>query len=407
MNHHSTSRLSVAVILALALCLAALPAGCNRASSNAQRYELKGTVVNVDGRGGTVSVAHQEIPGYMDAMTMAFKPKDQWVLDQAKPGDRIQATLVVDGLRSWLEDVVLMQDAPNDAAPAAGAAEPQPGAEVPDFKLTDQDGKRVALHDYRGHALVLTFIYTRCPLPDYCPLMTNNFAEVVRAIKPDAALYDQTRLLSITVDPEYDTPAVLRGYGVKYAGEGGAATFGHWQFATGKPDEVKQAATWFGLQYWPEGGQIVHSLRTAVVAPDGKLVKIYRGNDWRPAEVVADLQSLKQTSGAQAGDPQAVKEGSSQKGKAAGDGSPAAAKTEDAKDAAKVYQAVGVVESINDARTTVQINHEDIKDLMPAMSMHFEVQSPALLEQVAPGNRVSFTLQQTPHGLVITELRKR
>ena len=400
MNHLSTRRTLEIAIFALALCLATLLAGCGRgASSNAHRYELKGTVVNVDARGETVSIAHDEIPGYMDAMTMAFKPKDRWVLDQAQPGNRIQATLVVDGLRSWLEDVVLMQDAPDNAPAASSSAEPQAGAEVPDFKLTNQDGKRIALHDYRGRALVLTFIYTRCPLPDYCPLMTNNFAEVVKAIKPDAALYNQTRLLSITVDPEYDTPAVLREYGAKYTGESGGAAFAYWQFATGKPDEVKQAAAWFGLQYWPEGGQIVHSLRTAVIAPDGRLVKIYHGNDWRPAEVVADLQSLKPVSG-----PQAVKEGLPPKEKAAGDVSPAAEK---AGGAAKVYRAAGVVESIGDERTTVQINHEDIKDLMPAMSMNFEVQSPVLLEQLAPGDRVSFTIEQTPHGLVITELRKQ
>jgi protein SCO1/2 len=293
MTHHSICRLHSVTIILIVIALAAWLAGCRHsASPNAQRYELKGTVVSTDARGETVTIAHQEIPGYMEAMTMPFKPKDHWVLDQAKPGNRIQATLVVDGLRSWLEDVVLVEDAPDSAATASGTAEPQAGAEVPDFAFTNQDGKRVALHDYRGRALVITFIYTRCPLPDYCPLMTNNFAEIVREIKDDAALYDRTRLLSITVDPEYDTPAVLREYGAKHTGESGAAAFAHWQFATAKPDEIKQVAAWFGLQYWPAGGQIVHSLRTAVIAPDGHLVKIYRGNDWRPAEIVADLRAL-------------------------------------------------------------------------------------------------------------------
>ncbi|MFL6214844.1 MAG: copper-binding protein [Blastocatellia bacterium] len=403
MNHHSICRLHIVALVVLVTGLAALLAGCRHgASGNAQRYDLKGTVVSVDARGETVTISHQEIPGYMDAMTMPFKPKDRWVLDQAQPGNRIQATLVVDGLRSWLEDVVLMQDAPDNAAATTSAAEPQAGAEVPDFALTNQDGKRIALHDYHGHALVLTFIYTRCPLPDYCPLMTNNFAEIVREIRSDAALYNQTRLFSVTVDPEYDTPAVLREYGAKYTGESGAAALSHWQFATGKPDEIKQVAAWFGLQYWPEGGQIVHSLRTAVIAPDGKLVKIYRGNDWRPAEIVADLRALKSV-GAAASGQQSVKEASLQKGKSTAGPS---SSLETAAGAAKLYHAVGVVESIGDARTTVQINHEDIKDLMPAMSMSFEVQSAALLDHIAPGDRVSFTLQETPHGLVIIELRK-
>jgi protein SCO1 len=404
MNHHAIARL---YFIALVLIVAALLAGCRpHASGNAKRYELKGAVVAVDQRGETVTIAHQEIPGYMEAMTMPFKPKDRWVLDQAQPGNRIQATLVIDGLRSWLEDVVIMQDAAADnGAAATSALEPQPGAAVPDFTLTNQNGKRIALHDYRGRALVLTFIYTRCPLPDYCPLMTNHFAEVNQAIKSDATLMNQAHLLSISVDPEYDTPEVLREYGAKYTGESGAATFSHWQFATGKADEVKRMATWFGLQYWPEGGQVVHSLRTAVIAPDGRLVKLYHGSDWQPAEIIADLQSLKSSAAnAPADGPPAAKKDSLQKQKPADTVSPNAAKPQGA---ARLYEGVGVVESVGQQHTTVQINHEDIKDLMPAMNMSFEVQRPALLDEIAPGDRINFTLQETPHGLVIIELRKR
>jgi len=405
MNHYSILRIHSVAIIALATFVALL-AGCSRqASGNAKRYELKGTVVSVDQRGETVTIAHQEIPGYMEAMAMAFKPKDHWVLDQAQPGNRLQATLVVDGLRSWLEDVVIMQEAADNGAAPPSSAEPQPGAAVPDFRLTNQDGKRIAFHDYRGRALVVTFIYTRCPLPDYCPLVTNNFAGIIQTLKSDAALYNQAHLLSISVDPEYDTPKVLREYGAKYTGESNAATFSHWEFATGKADEVKQAANWFGLEYWPEGGQIVHSLRTAVIAPDGKLVKLYHGNGWQAAEIVADLQSLRSTAANAASSGAAgLKKDSLQTEKPARDASPAGDKPESA---AKTYQGVGVVESISEPRTTVQINHEDIKDLMPAMNMPFEVQSPALLEQIAPGDHVSFTLQETPHGLVVIDIRKR
>ncbi|MEN3335458.1 MAG: hypothetical protein V7641_4823 [Blastocatellia bacterium] len=394
MNHHSILRVHFIAIIALVV-FAALLASCRpRASGNAQRYELKGNVVSVDQRGETVTIAHQEIPGYMEAMTMPFKPKDRWVLDQAQPGNRLQATLVVDGLRSWLEEVVILQDATDSGAAPASSVEPQPGAAVPDFTLTNQDGKRIALHDYHGRALVVTFIYTRCPLPDYCPLVTNHFAEIIKVMKNDAALINQAHLLSISVDPEYDTPNVLREYGAKYTGASGAATFNHWEFATGKADEVKKIATWFGLQYWPEGGQIVHSLRTAVIAPDGKLVKLYHGNGWQPAEIVADLQGLKSmAANAPAADSQPSKKDSLQKAQPA--------------NAAKIYHGVGVVESVGGQRTTVQINHEDIQDLMPAMSMPFEVQSPALLDEITPGDRISFTIRETPHGLVIIEIRKR
>src|SRR5581483_7426553 len=153
--------------------------------------------------------------------------------------------------RSWLENVVLSQETADNTA-TGSAVEPQPGDAMPDFTLTNQDGKRITLGDYRGRALVVTFIYTRCPVPDYCPLMTNHFAAISQAIKADAALYDKTHFLSVSVDPEYDTPKVLREYGAKYLG---ATDFGHWEFATGQAEAVKQFATWFGLQYWPEGGQ--------------------------------------------------------------------------------------------------------------------------------------------------------
>src|ERR1051325_10042789 len=201
MNRHLSYLLALFALVALS--------ACGHRATNAQRYELKGTVISVDRRSETVTIAHQEIPGYMEAMAMPFKPKDQWVLDQAQPGNRIQATLVVDGLRSWLEDVVIMQDAIDTTTTAASSAEPQPGAAVPDFTLTNQDGKRIALHDYHGRALVITFIYTRCPLPDYCPLVTNNFAEIIKTLKNNAVLYDQAHLLSVSIDPAYDTPKVL------------------------------------------------------------------------------------------------------------------------------------------------------------------------------------------------------
>ncbi|HJQ27604.1 MAG TPA: copper-binding protein [Blastocatellia bacterium] len=382
MNRHISYLLALFVLVALS--------ACGHRATNAKRYELKGTVISVDRRGETVTIAHQEIPGYMEAMAMPFKPKDQWVLDQAQPGNRIQATLVIDGLRSWLEDVVITQETADNTA-TGSAAEPQPGDAMPDFTLTNQDGKRIALGDYRGRALVVTFIYTRCPVPDYCPLMTNHFAAISQAIKADAALYDKTHFLSVSVDPEYDTPKVLREYGAAHLG---ATDFRHWEFATGQAEAVKKFATWFGLQYWPEGGQIVHSLRTAVIGPDGKLVKLYRGNDWQPADIVADLQGLKATlvSAPPVAASPATKNSS--------------VKAEPAK-AAKLYHGVGVVESINDAHTTVEINHENIKDLMPAMSMAFEVKSAALLEGIAAGDRVSFTVAEMPHGLVIVELRKR
>lgn len=273
----------VALIFALLLAVACWTPSTGRQ----QRYPIKGKVVSVDKRGSTVTIAHEEIPGYMDAMTMPFKLKDERLLKDLAEGDRVQATLVVAGLRSWLEDVVVTRETvdPSSLGKPETWVEPKPGDEVPDFKLIDQNGKRFSFHQYRGRIVVLTFIYTRCPLPDYCPLMTGNFAEIEKALKSEPALYPKTHLLSITLDPEYDSPEVLREYAARHS-----AGSTQWDFATGTKDEVKQIATYFGMQYWRDGDQVVHSLRTAIVGADGRFVKLYRGNEWKPDEILRELR---------------------------------------------------------------------------------------------------------------------
>ena len=179
------------------------------------------------------------------------------------------------------------------AAPISGAGiGPKPGDEVPDYRLINQDGKPIRLHDYRGKTLVLTFIYTRCPLPEYCTLMSNNFAEVDRQLQERPDLYDRTHLLSISIDPDYDTPKVLRSYGAAHTGRYSDETFSHWEFASGTKDQVKGIAQFFGLRYFSENDQITHGLRTVIVGPDGKVFKVYRGNDWKPDEAVKDLKTL-------------------------------------------------------------------------------------------------------------------
>jgi len=267
--------------------------GC-RKGPPPQHYELKGKVVEVDRALRRVTVAHEAIPGYMDAMTMPFVVKDNWVFGVARPGDSIKATLVVDASQSWLENAVITEEPMPDQAAGSAASEappgPKPGDQVPDFGLTNQDSNRIHLGQYRGRGLVVTFIYTRCPLPDFCPLMSSNFAEVDKELQKDPGLYAGTHLLSVTIDPGFDTPQVLQDYGKGYAGPNG---FDHWEFATGSKDEIKSVSEYFGLRTWIDSGQVVHSLRTAVVSPDGKLAKLYAGNDWKPADIVRDLREFK------------------------------------------------------------------------------------------------------------------
>jgi protein SCO1/2 len=281
--------------LAVVITLCALGVmGCSSEKAAARRFEITGEVIGVDRPGHMIILKHHTIPGYMQAMTMGFEVKDDWVLGVAKPGDQLQATLVVEHNRSWLEGVVIAEKPKRAASfPAPGdLSTPEPGEAVPDFTLVNQDGERINLRQYRGKTLLLTFIYTRCPLPDYCPLMSRNFAAIAARLPDDPALRDSLRLLSISIDPEYDKPAVLRRYALGYVDKESAQALKRWQLASGTPQEVRKVAGFFGLSYWRDGGQIIHALVTAVVDPEGRVYKVYRGNDWQLTDVLDDIREM-------------------------------------------------------------------------------------------------------------------
>jgi protein SCO1/2 len=264
--------------------------------SAGRRYELKGTIVSFDKGQQQVVIQHEAVPGLMEGMTMPFTLREPSAYDVMQRGDRIQATLVVDGERSWLEEPIITQTAgpAGGAAEPAAAAEPQPGAPFPDFTLTNQDGRPVSLRQYHGRALLVTFIYTRCPLPEFCTRMSTNFAALARALAAEPDLGAYAHLLSVTLDPDYDTPKVLRSYGAAHTEAYQGERFEQWELATGRPEEIKRLAQFCGLTYTQDGTQIVHSLRTALVGPDGRLVKIYRGNEWKPDDVLRDLKLLRE-----------------------------------------------------------------------------------------------------------------
>ena len=276
-------------IFSLLVTVLLLLSGCSGKKAEEHRYELKGKVVAVDRAKGEVTVEHGDVKGYMPAMTMPFPLRDAEALKVVEAGDGIQAALVVTDDAYWLDTPVITQGQPGatTTTQAAGPTEPQPGADVPEVKLVNQDGRPISTRRFKGRALVVTFVYTRCPLPDYCPLMSANFAQLNAALAADPALRKRAHLLSVTLDPEYDKPAVLKDYGAAYAG----GNFDDWDFATGDPAEVRRLAEFFGLMYKTEGNQVIHSLRTAVVTPVGRLFKLYRGNEWKPAEVLNDLKS--------------------------------------------------------------------------------------------------------------------
>jgi protein SCO1/2 len=229
----------------------------------------------------------------MPAMTMPFVvlEKDAALLREVSPGDEVTATLVVPDSRYWLEDLVVVRKGTPDpnATAAPRAHEPHPGDSVPDVALVDQDGRPLRLADYHGKAVALTFIFTRCPMPDFCPLMMRNFQAAHATLTKDAALAARTHLLTISFDTEHDTPDVLRAFGKPF--QKTAAPFTHWTLATGKEEAIRQLGGALGLDYVEEDRSFTHNLRTAVLGPDGRLRRLFGGNEWTPEELVAELRA--------------------------------------------------------------------------------------------------------------------
>jgi protein SCO1/2 len=274
---------TIAVVL-----LVAAPA-CRRAP-DAKEYEVKGQIISVDHARGEVLLDHEDIKNFMPAMTMSYKVEDPALLRGKEPGDLITATLVVGETTAHLSTMAKTGHAALKSPPPSPVITDadllKEGDEVPDNVLVDETGKTTSLSALRGHRVVLTFIYTRCPVPDFCPLMDRQFADVQREALKTPELRD-VRLVSVTFDPEFDTPAVL----ARHAQAIGANPR-VWHFLTGKPAQVMPFAKRFGVIAEPgEAGTVIHNLRTAVIDPQGRLVKVYSGNMWTPAELVADLKA--------------------------------------------------------------------------------------------------------------------
>ncbi|MDM7997930.1 MAG: SCO family protein [Acidobacteriota bacterium] len=259
-------------------------ASCQRVPE--KRYEMKGKVVSVDKEQRQATIDHEEIKGFMDAMTMPFNIKEDWALSALAPGQIVEATLVVQGERSWIEGIRISQREASDGTETAGTL-PKTGDEVPDFQLLNQDGRPIRLGRYRGRPLLLTFIYTRCPLPDFCPLTSLKFSEVYKGLKSASLEGPKPHLLTVSFDPAHDTPAVLRDYAQRFMRP---ADFDLWEFATGSEDDIRKITGYFGLTYRPDSGHISHNLITALIGPDGKLRRLYQGNRWAPAQVLAELK---------------------------------------------------------------------------------------------------------------------
>jgi protein SCO1 len=283
--HTRTTRISCLLFLTVVV---ALLTGCAH-KPQGKRYPLDGRVVAVDASQHQLTVAHNDVPGLMKGMTMPFivGSNDWWVFKAIAPGDQVHATLVLSD-HAELQDISFSKVSDSAVDGTSQLHVPEPGQQVPDFTLLNQDGRKIQLAQFHGKPLLLTFIYTHCPFPDYCLRMSNNFGKVMLLLQQNPKAFADAQLLSISIDPENDKPAVLREYGDRYVGRVDPK-FQHWQFASGTPQQVRKVADFFGLAYNTKDGQIVHGLQTVLIDKSGKVLKVYSGNDWKPENVAADL----------------------------------------------------------------------------------------------------------------------
>jgi protein SCO1/2 len=286
------------IMLTSLVCLAGL-GGCHGNApsqqpastvSSGKQYAVRGKVISVDVKDGVISLDTEAIPGFMDAMTMAYTLQNPSVASELHSGDRITAQLRVGAQGAVLGDIDITQQAVLNALPPVAYHVPKPGELVPDFKLLNQSGHTIHLRQFRGKVLVLTFIYTRCASSQFCPLMSRNFSELDKLLAADPKLYAQTHLLSISFDPKYDTPAVLRSYGGAYTGRYTKEKFEHWDFAAPSEADLSSLLQWFDVGVTRKNGSVLmHSVSTAVIGPDGKIASWYPTNTWTPQQAFHDV----------------------------------------------------------------------------------------------------------------------
>jgi protein SCO1 len=277
------------------LLIAALAAASCGPSKTQRTYTLQGQILSVAPDHLSAGIKHEEIKDFMAAMTMTYKVKDPKLFESLAPGDLITATLVVESTEGAVADAYLSEvrkvgQAPLEKPAASSGFELlKPGESVPDAPFVDQDGKPRPFSSFKGAPLALTFMYTKCPIPDFCPLMDRNFAAMQKSLEADPALA-KAHLVSISFDPANDTPAVLKQHAAELN-----ADPARWTFLTGDRDAIDQFAARFGVgvDRAPDDPiNITHRLRTAIVDADGKLAQVYTGNEWKPSQLVADLKAV-------------------------------------------------------------------------------------------------------------------
>ena len=284
----------LAFLVLLPGCRQNTPPTVSKQASAAQTFTIRGRVVSTDAT--HVTLDGEDVPGFMEAMTMDYKLADPSVVSELHPGDRITAKVLAkkegDSYGDVrLDDIVVIAQARPDYKPPVSYHVPTAGDVVPDFKLLNQSDRTIQLNQFKGKIVLMTFIYTRCQLADFCPRMSHNFADIDKALAADPALYKQTHLISVSFDPTYDTPKVLRSYGGAYTGNYTNERFLHWDFAAPTEKELPAMTQFFNVGVTPgDSKSLTHSLSTVLIGKDGKIIDWYPTNEWKPEEIVAAIK---------------------------------------------------------------------------------------------------------------------
>lgn len=343
------SHRTAALVLVAAASL--IIAGCQT-----KKYVLSGQVLKTNPSTAEITVKHQEIAGFMPPMTMSYKVKDPAVAQELKPGDIIVAELITknNGNDYWLEDVRITSESKRNAAPVGQTHFLPPGEHLPDLALINQDGRTLRLSDFRGKALLMTFIYTRCPMPNFCPRLSSQFARIHADLAKSTNDYQKTHLLTVSFDPKYDTPPVLRKYGLAYLGDDPSG-FSHWDFASTSPADLRKLAETFGLEYFEEDNQITHTMDIVLINPDGTISK-YWSTRWTAEELENALREASRSGTIQ---QEAIQ---------------------------KRYALDGIVVSINSRSGELTVRHKAIPGYMPAMTMPYRASQ--IPEEVSSGAHI-------------------
>ena len=267
-------------------------AGSNAVSTNQRVYQAKGVVIAVKPREKSVEIKHEEIPNFMPAMTMPFDVKDTNELAGLAPGDSVSFRMIVTDTEGWIDQIKKTAAPVTNSPPTTGpfrlVREVEPlgvGDALPEYHFTNQFAQPLSTTQFKGGPLAITFLFTRCPFPTFCPLMANHFSDAQQKLLALANAPTNWHLLTVSFDPDFDKPAILKNYAERYKYDPA-----HWSFATGALIDITALAEQVGLTFWHDDtGSISHNLRTVVVDASGRLQKILVGNQWTSDELVTEM----------------------------------------------------------------------------------------------------------------------